>query len=76
MNPFSANAPFHFCIPWKRQKTWRFQGVQNWRTGLKWVKSLKLDMQLKRIISKIYTQSIISSYGRNLPKLKYIQNFG
>ena len=27
----------HFCTPWKRQKTYGFQGVYKHDIGLKWV---------------------------------------
>ena len=45
---------FHFYIPWKRQKTKGFQGVQKWNIGLKWVDQIKIFATTKISIPTTY----------------------
>ena len=56
----------HLYTPWKRQKIkifWRFQGIQKWNIGMKWVnpfssKPTKWSNSLKQFVGKLPTNCL------------------
>ena len=55
-----------FYTPWKRQKTYGFQGVEKCDIGLKWVKG-EWKISLAQILIKLETWSLSMNDSEDIP---------